>query len=111
MPISKENKSLYPKDWKEISRRIRFDRADNKCEFCGAINYEPHPITKSKVILTVAHLNHNPQDCSEGNLKALCQKCHLNYDKKFHIVNMKATLTKKKLERDKLQGVLGLYDK
>ena len=96
MPISKENKSKYPRNWKEISRRIRFDRADNKCEFCGAINYEPHPITKSKVILTVAHLNHNPQDCSEGNLKALCQKCHLNYDKEFHVINMKATLKRKR---------------
>lgn len=85
MPIKAENKNRYPKNWKEISKRIRFDRAKNKCEFCGAENYQPHPITKSKVVLTVAHLNHNPEDCSEENLKALCQKCHLAYDKEHHI--------------------------
>lgn len=72
MPIKPENKNRYPKDWKEISKHIRFNRANNKCEFCGAENYQPHPITKSKVVLTVAHLNHIPEDCSYDNLKALC---------------------------------------
>jgi hypothetical protein len=33
-----------------------------------------------KVVLTVAHLNHNPSDCDDGNLKAWCQKCHNSYD-------------------------------
>jgi len=81
MPIRSENKNRYPKNWKEISEKIR-ERANNKCEFCGAENYRPHPITKSKVILTVAHLNHIPEDCREENLKALCQKCHNSYDSK-----------------------------
>ena len=29
------DKSLYPPDWNEISRRIRFDRAKGCCEQCG----------------------------------------------------------------------------
>lgn len=33
-----------------------------------------------KVILTTAHLNHEPEDCSRGNLRALCQRCHNAYD-------------------------------
>lgn len=33
-----------------------------------------------KVILTVAHLNHKPEDCRRENLRALCQSCHLTYD-------------------------------
>ena len=33
MPIRKEMKNLYPKNWKEISLRIRFERADNKCGY------------------------------------------------------------------------------
>ena len=102
MPIKAENKSRYPKDWKQISVYIRFIRANNKCEFCGAENYQPHPITKSKVVLTVAHLNHNPEDCNFENLKALCQKCHLGYDKQFHVKNMKETLSKKKNQGDVL---------
>lgn len=52
MPFHKER---YPANWKEISLRIRA-RAGGKCEFCGAENYKPHPITGSKVVLTVAHL-------------------------------------------------------
>jgi len=33
-----------------------------------------------KIILTVAHLNHKPEDCRRENLRALCQSCHLTYD-------------------------------
>ena len=32
MPIKKENKNKYPKNWKEISNRIRFERAEGRCE-------------------------------------------------------------------------------
>lgn len=30
--------------------------------------------------LTVAHLNHIPEDCRTENLKALCSVCHTRYD-------------------------------
>lgn len=30
------DKSRYPSNWPEISRRIRFERAGAKCEWCGA---------------------------------------------------------------------------
>lgn len=96
MPIKSENKNRYPKNWKDISKRIRFEVAKNRCQFCGAENYKPHYLTGSKVILTVAHLNHKPEDCRDENLKALCQKCHLNYDKDFHKSNSKKTLYEKK---------------
>jgi len=80
MPILPENKARYPKDWKQIRYKI-LDRAMGKCEFCGAENYEPHPITKAKVILTIAHLDHTPENCDPENLRALCQKCHNAYDR------------------------------
>jgi len=99
MPISKDKQKLYHKNWKNISKRIRFERAGNKCEFCGAENYEPHPDTGSKVILTVAHLEHNPQNNDDKNLKALCQRCHLTYDAKHHAQNARYT-------RDKKLGIL-----
>lgn len=92
------DKSRYPKDWLLISRRIRFERAKNKCEWCKVENYTIHPVTLSKVILTVAHLGidkpdgtpgdkANTMDCREENLAALCQRCHLNFDRKQHIQN------------------------
>lgn len=34
-----------------------------------------------KIVLTVAHLDHNPTNNDCSNLKAMCQKCHNNYDK------------------------------
>ena len=37
-----------------------------------------------KIILTVAHLNHQPEDCRPENLKAMCQRCHLRYDREHH---------------------------
>lgn len=33
-----------------------------------------------RVILTVAHMDHQPENCERENLKALCQKCHNAYD-------------------------------
>lgn len=79
MPIRPENRARYPKDWKQISLRIRA-QANNICEFCGAANGQPHPVTGSIVVLTVAHLDHTPENCSDDNLKALCQRCHNRYD-------------------------------
>lgn len=80
MPIRHENRARYPKDWPAISRRIRFERAGNRCEECGAENYQPHPVTGSRVILTVAHLDHRPENCADENLRAWCQRCHNAYD-------------------------------
>jgi hypothetical protein len=43
----------------------------------------------TKVVLTVAHLNHIKEDCRDENLKALCQRCHLTHDIKQHVLNRK----------------------
>jgi hypothetical protein len=37
------------------------------------------------VVLTVAHLNHDPADCRDENLKAMCNRCHLRYDTALHV--------------------------
>lgn len=37
-----------------------------------------------EIVLTIAHLNHQPEDCRPENLKAMCQRCHLRYDQKHH---------------------------
>lgn len=33
------------------------------------------------IVLTVAHLDHNPENCNYSNLMAMCQKCHNSYDR------------------------------
>jgi 5-methylcytosine-specific restriction endonuclease McrA len=41
---------------------------------------QAHPITGSRVILTVAHFDHQPENVVPANLAALCQRCHNRYD-------------------------------
>jgi len=93
MPIRPENRKRYPKDWKLRSRFVRFYRANNHCEWCGAENYKPHPITGSKVILTTAHVyDHRPEAASLLNLAALCQKCHNGHDAEMRRKNRRERL-------------------
>lgn len=44
-----------------------------------------------KVVLTVTHLDHNIKNNSFFNLKAMCQKCHNNYDKNSRKQNRKSS--------------------
>ena len=97
-PIRQSERERYPANWREISARIKA-RAGHKCEgspkypSCRAEHGQRHPWTGSVVVLTVAHLDHNPEHCDDDNLKAMCQRCHLTYDAKHHARN--AALTRR----------------
>ena len=43
------------------------------------------------MVLTVAHLDHTPENCEPENLKAMCQRCHLTYDAAHHARTAYAT--------------------
>lgn len=45
----------------------------------------------TRIVLTVAHLDHNPANCADDNLRALCQYCHLTYDAAHHAQTARAT--------------------
>lgn len=107
MPIRPENRALYPKNWKsEIVPMIRA-RSGNRCECtgqcgvrhpdfvmvdagagtihwperCARLNGMPiDEIEGPAIVLTVAHLNHDPTDNRPGNLLHMCQGCHNRYD-------------------------------
>ncbi len=97
MPI---DYSEYHPKWSLISRLIRFHRANNRCEWCAAVNYsyvnrktrkiclqdEPDA---TRIVLTVAHIDHDKKNNSFNNLAALCQRCHLKHDLPHHIRNRK----------------------
>ena len=88
MPIRPEMKARYPKDWARRSRFVRHYRARNRCEWCGARNHQPHPVTGSRVVLTCAHVyDHRPEAASLLNLAALCQRCHNRHDAKMRAAN------------------------
>lgn len=49
-----------------------------------------------QIILTVAHLNHTPEDCSDENLLHCCQRCHNRIDRAHRIGNAQRTVKAKK---------------
>lgn len=85
MPIRPENRARYPANWRDIRAAI-LARAGNQCEGspaypeCRVPNGAAHPVTGSRVVLTIAHLDHTPEHCDESNLRAWCQRCHITYD-------------------------------
>ncbi len=44
-----------------------------------------------RVVLTIAHLDHDPRNNDDGNLAALCQRCHLFHDRKQHAATARRT--------------------
>ena len=123
MPILPENKALYPKNWKDIVKQIK-ERANDKCEFCGLENYSVGFRVKDKffkiensmqgetdtfdfesegykpirIVLTVAYVDHNPQNNDFENLKALCQQCHLRLDAFQHMETRRRNKNKFQLQ-------------
>ena len=104
MPIKKELRHLYPKNWAEIREKI-LERAGNRCEFCGVRNHTFVPKVGTEVwddpeavevVLTIAHLDHDPTNNDHRNLRALCQKCHNRYDAPHRKANRSHTLALKK---------------
>lgn len=83
MPIREPHR--YPANWAELRATV-LERAGNCCEGspaypdCRAKNYEPHPVTGSRVVLTTAHLDHTPENNELSNLRAWCQRCHNTFD-------------------------------
>ncbi|MFE2693633.1 hypothetical protein [Streptomyces mirabilis] len=43
------------------------------------------------VVLTTAHLDHQPEHCDLSNLLAMCAGCHLHYDRAHHMVTAALT--------------------
>jgi len=58
-----------------------------------------HPITGSKVVLTISHFpDHSPANCSPDNLAARCQRCHFSIDRPYHLKKRKLNAFRKKAE-------------
>ena len=95
-PIRPENVERYPGNWRDLSFEIRFGRAGYRCECLGECGRGTHDGrcpnmhgdsaygSGSLVVLTVAHLDHTPENCDPDNLRAMCQGCHLHYDRDHH---------------------------
>ena len=93
--MSPMRRADYPRNWPEISTSVKVGRAGGRCECsgqcgsghegrCEARPGQPHPITGSMVVLSVAYRDHEPRNCSLENLFAACQRCHIWFDRDQH---------------------------
>ena len=58
----------------------------------------------TRIVLTIAHLDHTPENCADDNLQALCQRCHLRHDHELHQRNAAATRRSRKAAGDLFEG-------
>jgi 5-methylcytosine-specific restriction endonuclease McrA len=66
------------------------EECGGKCEFCGVENHTMRD--GKKIVLTIAHLDHTPENCTRENLRGLCQRCHNRYDAKHRAQTRKRFL-------------------
>jgi len=121
MPMDRR---LYPPNWEAIARQIK-DEVGWRCEGCGRLCIRPGedplafmerirtgrisecPVVQEflekprRFLLTVAHLDHVPQNSDRRNLKAWCAPCHCRYD-------LSQMARKQYLKRER-QGQLNLF--
>lgn len=116
MPIHAEDKARYPANWREVSESIKA-RAEYQCECSGECGLHPGKrceerhqtdakYAKGTVVLTVAHLDHTPENCSPENLKAFCQRCHLRYDQGHH----ETTRKRRRRESQEKAGQTSIFE-
>jgi hypothetical protein len=46
---------------------------------------------QTRVILAAAHLDHDPGNNRQRNLKSLCQRCHMIHDRSYHLARRRIT--------------------
>ncbi|HJV76035.1 MAG TPA: hypothetical protein VJ654_17575 [Noviherbaspirillum sp.] len=74
--------------------------ADNG-EYLGRCRMSDYHVGKMvDIVLTIAHLDHQPENCGMENLRAWCQRCHLRYDAEHHARNAAATRKSRKAIAD-----------
>lgn len=83
----------YPKYFKDFARE--YVKNINKCQLKDST---------CKGVLTLAHLDQDPNNNDIENLKVLCQSHHIRYDQPFHVFSMSSnkktdnSFTKEKIE-------------
>jgi len=102
MPINRDRMKLYPggsihsKEWKAFRAEL-LERAGHACEGtpqhpdCRAANGQPHPETGGRVVLTIAHMDHDESHADPARCRALCQRCHNKWDAGHRRINAAAT--------------------
>lgn len=67
--------------WVPLSRGLRDAGVDKPTTIACSDGGE---IKIIMIVLTIAHLDHTPENCADDNLRAWCQRHHLGYDAEHH---------------------------
>jgi hypothetical protein len=67
--------------WQDNGSRAWFDALGRPAPWVVGV---PGQRYRVRVVLTVAHLDHDTSNNSDTNLVALCQRCHLGHDRWMH---------------------------
>lgn len=86
-------------DWDSIENALNESGYDYFDDELSNIGEDMKPL---KIVLTIAHLNQDVSDNRLENLAALCQRCHLNHDRRDNIY-------RRRLGKNYLNGLL--FDK
>jgi len=100
------NRKDYPDNWTDTIRPAVLKRDNYKCNNCNIKHRKSYVFLKDnsyfeipdnelkewksygdkayKVYLQIAHLDRNTKNNKMSNLKALCPKCHLAYDRVYN---------------------------
>lgn len=93
--LPKKNKNKDPRDLSSYStnaivKKLLKERREYKCEWCGQLDeYNGKPL-----VLQMDHINGDPHDNREENLRFLCPNCHSQTDT-YQSKNRKLLLSKK----------------
>lgn len=122
------DRRLYPKNWEEMALEIKAE-CDWTCEWCQRPCRLPgeslkafaewvvaddygifHDLMVADILanpqrftLTVAHLDHQPENCDRSNLRALCTTCHCRYD--LSQMGIKKQLKLERLGQLRMEGL------
>ena len=78
--IIREQSEDYHFEPTYITMRNEMFSAEDGRLIGGAYFAERDTSKAVNVVLTVAHLDHTPENCADDNLRAWCQRCHNAYD-------------------------------
>ncbi|WP_068634936.1 hypothetical protein [Thauera butanivorans] len=67
--------------WVPLPRALRDAGVDRPCSMACA---DGSTVKVIRIVLTIAHIDHQPENCEPSNLRAWCQRHHLAYDAEHH---------------------------
>jgi hypothetical protein len=71
-------------------------RCNGNCLAMPCADSEPAGSKVVRVVLTIAHLDHDTGPVPDDRLRAMCQRCHLRYDRHQHSSNGRKTRDRKR---------------